>query len=208
MRKMSSKTIRRWARRWKRWLWRKTHPAAARHEHLLQLNVSKKELSYQLSMLQPNEDLIRCLAGGPEAPDYEIRLFMASLKLQFVGMMAYVEHGECMKKLPPKEYEAVFDTYLDTMEEAESWLRRLGRPDADESSARSLLEKYMAVKRHCIRMLASQREIYNAGEYRRIIDYIVKSGDVPEPVFPSSWSDMPELPPDAEAEPWDWDMFR
>ena len=165
--------------------------SGACHEHLFQIIVSKEELKYQLQMAFRNENLIRCLVFGKDAPDYGERLLKACLKLQFIGSLFYPAGRTETAKLPRRAYEALFDRYLDSEEEAGIRLRQIG---ADDSKAGELYQKYTSVKQHCLRMLSSERETYFAGEYREIIVYITACAEAPRAVFRGPYCDLPILP--------------
>ena len=162
----------------------------AYHHHAYHLIVSKEELAIQLWTQEHHENLIYCLALGRAGPEYEQRLLMACMKLQFIGSLFYPKDTDGTAKLRHKAYERFFDACLKSIEEAQEWLQRL---ETDACSPQILLEKYTAVKEYCLPMLTSGREVWRAGEYRQIIEYIIDSGSVPK-AMPRPGNDIPELP--------------
>lgn len=59
------------------------------HKHCNQVIVSKQELYIQLKESWFNENLLACLAFGPDHPQYAYWLLMASIKFWFIGSLSY-----------------------------------------------------------------------------------------------------------------------
>lgn len=59
------------------------------HQHCNQIIVSKQELYIQLKESWFNENLLACLAFGPNHPQYVYWLLMASIKFWFIGSLSY-----------------------------------------------------------------------------------------------------------------------
>lgn len=59
------------------------------HKHCNQVIVSKQELYIQLKESWFNENLLACLAFGPDHPQYAYWLLMASIKFWFIGRLSY-----------------------------------------------------------------------------------------------------------------------
>lgn len=164
------------------------------HKHYHQIIVSKAELKYQLDYLSFDNELIPCLVFGKSHPDYRIWLLKASSRFQLISSFFYPLDDKRTSKLPPKYYEKMFDNSLESKEKAEDWLKRLHYEDNEVylKKASELLQKYIAVKQYCLRMLASRKEAYFAEEYAQIIDYIVTCFPVPSASFKNN-SDFPEF---------------
>lgn len=63
------------------------------HKHCNQIIVSKQELCLQLKKSWLNENLLACLAFGPNHPRYAYWLLMASIKFWFIGSLSYPLHS-------------------------------------------------------------------------------------------------------------------
>ena len=90
------------------------------HKHCNQVIVSKQELYIQLKESWFNENLLACLAFGPDHPQYAYWLLMASIKFWFIGSSRAMEHpagvlshpqfGDIMRRLAGKMDYIILDT--------------------------------------------------------------------------------------------------
>ena len=82
------------------------------HKHCNQVIVSKQELYIQLKKSWFNENLLACLAFGPNHPRYAYCLLMASIKFWFIGSLSYPlrssrEKSHAAKGTTPQKENAI-----------------------------------------------------------------------------------------------------
>ena len=75
--------------RYHRYQKRRISSGSIYHQHCNQVIVSKQELYIQLKESWFNENLLACLAFGPNHPRYAYCLLMASIKFWFIGSLSY-----------------------------------------------------------------------------------------------------------------------
>ena len=75
--------------RYHRYQKRRISSGSIYHKHCNQVIVSKQELYIQLKESWFNENLLACLAFGPNHPRYAYCLLMASIKFWFIGSLSY-----------------------------------------------------------------------------------------------------------------------
>ncbi len=166
-------------RKLKLWIWKYRNNKQPQAEHLHQIILySKKELKRQLFDFDYHKHLVACIVLGPEHPHYQVWLAFTCIKFELISSMSFPVGNRSFVKLPLKEYKKLFDGYLENIDEALDWLKRLERNSdlpvaVTTEDAQQLLKKYSAIKNSCVKMLASTLEVYYAYEYKAIIENII-----------------------------------
>ncbi len=164
------------------------------HNHCNEIILnSAEELRIQLRDAHSHKNLIWCIVHGKADPQYQQRLILASLKLELIGGMFYPISDSETAKLPVKAYRRFWDDWMETVIEAKDWLERVGAPVTD-AAAQNLLARYQSIRDHCLRFLASGREVYFARTYYELIDWIVDCEPIPKAEFDNPHIEYPNLP--------------
>lgn len=147
-----------------------------RHKHIRQKFVTYSELKEIMFEMYCQDNLTYCLTFGKNAPDYGEKLMLVAQKLEFVSSLFYLSNG-VPKKLPRKTYEKFFDNYVENSDDACERLLWLG---GDYRKKAFVYEKYTQIKVAVVPLLCDTDEVWVAGEFKNIIEYIIEHDNLPE----------------------------
>lgn len=150
------------------------------HNELYQIVVSKRELYYQLDRCYMQRNLLKLLTSAVDGETYRRLLTLVGVKFEFVCSLNYVSKSDGKKRLrkpPEKTYERLFDGYCESAEECRM---RIG---CDRERAEAIFKKYSAVKKYCVKMLATTSEENYAAEFVGILDFVARNDVFPETEF-------------------------
>ena len=168
--------------------------------HPKQIVVTKKELRRQmlLNFANPN-NLLQILVFGKNHPKFEERLTKVCIKLQTASSFIYRRRQET-GKLSEREYERyLYDSYCENPAECRVRLEEIYRRDGldpreiSEELTNTVFEKFCAVKRYTLPMIANTAEYAYFSFFRHIILFVIEHDDCPEVKITGSYC-YPDLP--------------
>lgn len=173
--------------------------------HPRQIVVTKKELRRQLFNFDDPDNLLQVLAFGKGHPKFEEQLTKACFKLQLAASFVY-RRGQETEKLSEREYEQrLYDPRCEDLTECHDRLVELfqqeGRDPREVSDelTRNVFEKFRAVKRYTLPMIANTAEYAYFSFFRHIILFVVEHDRCPEAEIAGGYR-YPDLPGMCECE--------
>ena len=167
--------------------------------HPKQIVVTKKELRRQLFNFDDPDNLLQVLTFGKSHPKFEERLTKAFVKLQLAASFIY-RRGQEAAKLSEREYERrLYDPRCENSAECHDRLvelfRREGRDPQEVSDelTRNVFEKFCAVKRYTLPMIANAAEYTYFSFFRHIILFVVEHDRCPDTEIVGGYR-YPDLP--------------
>lgn len=168
--------------------------------HPRHIPVTKKELNALLFHFNLPKALICALSLGKDRPRFEEWLIKACYQLQTVSSFVYIVNCSESKppftrkavKLPMKRYEELlFDPFCKNADECRRVLegiaekRIVSESDITDETVERVFEKFCAVKRYTLPMLANTEEFEYFSFYRYILLYVIEHDNYPEfPIVP------------------------
>lgn len=191
---------------WKQYLNNKLHQIKKFHEQLYDFSaadqkpeniiVTRRELCRQLLIFGNPNFLLRALAFGKNHPDFEKELTRACMNLQTASSFAYI-YKKTARKPPIEVYEnLLFDSRCGDLGMCRSRLIYLLRRQPEEISnelVHKIFEKFCAVKRYTLPMIANTEECACFSLFRQIILFVIEHDDCPEVKAIGSYR-CPDLP--------------
>lgn len=169
--------------------------------HPKQIVVTKKELRRQMLNFDDPNNLLQVLAFGKSHPKFEERLTKACIRLQLAASFVY-RRGREAAKLSEREYERrLYDPLCENLAECHNRLAELFQReglDAREVSdglTRNVFEKFRAVKRYTLPMIANAAEYAYFSYFRHIILFVAEHDRCPdaEPIGSYRYPDLPGM---------------
>lgn len=168
--------------------------------HPRHIPVTKKELNTLLCRFDYPKALICALAIGKGHSRFEEWLTKACYQLQMVSSFVYIVNCPEPKppftrkvvKLPMKRYEELlFNPFCENADECRSVLEEIAEEntisesDITREMVDRVFEKFCAVKRYTLPMLANTEEFEYFSFYRHILLYVIEHDTCPEfPIAP------------------------
>lgn len=177
--------------------------------HPKEIPVAKSVLERKLSNYDDPKNLLQVLAFGETHPRFEEWLVKASIKFQEASSLVYLREVRGVDgrpkievaKLSEKEYEEkIFDPHCENIDECRDLLVRIfeeeGRPAAEVTDAlvQRTFEKFCAIKRYTLPMIANTAEYEYFSFFYYIIDYVARHDDSLNAESSPSGYRYPDLP--------------
>lgn len=147
------------------------------HHEICDVLLTKKELKYQLWNNWCQNNILKLLSvKNISNEESQCLLLMVGIKFEQISGYFYAgkdENGnKIKKKLSKKDYEYIlFDAFIDSAEECAERLNTL-----DSVFAKTIFDRYIAIKRYIVQMVACVDEQYYACEFMEIVSYVLKNG--------------------------------
>ena len=140
-----------------------------------------------------SEDLLYCIANGPDDSDYKMRLLSASSRIYYLSRLIYKSKGK-YKKLPEKCYATdLFDGYMESEDEIADRLYLVCK-NTDTVDSSFVFKCVEALKPLAVRWVSCLYEQLYIHEFAFLIDYVIKrNGEVPYPeegLFPKNYENF------------------
>ena len=167
--------------------------------HPKQIVVTKKELRRQLFNFNDPDNLLQVQAFGKSHPKFEERLTKTCFKLQLAASFVY-RRGQEVAKLSEREYERrLYDPRCENIAECHNRLEEIFRlegrdpREVSDELTRNVFEKFRAVKRYTLPMIANAEEYAYFSFFQHIILFVVEHDRCPDVGIAGSYR-YPDLP--------------
>lgn len=162
--------------------------------------VTKKELRRQMPNFNDPDNLLQVLVFGENHPKFEEYLTKVCIKLQTASSFLY-RRGKEAGKLSEQEYEGYLfnqrcENLVECYDRLEGIFEREGldpQQAISEELIRKVFEKFCAVKRYTLPMIANTTEYAYFSFFRHVILFVVEHDYYPEAKINSSYR-YPDLP--------------
>ena len=179
--------------------------------------VSKKELQEQLWFRNEPNVYLRFFACKPDDPRYEEWLTKSAYRLQLLGSFVYLVrctvypgrltgasgapfYTKKIAKPPAKYYkETVFDPCCESLDECKDHLigsfknDNISESEVTDELVRKVFEKYLALQKYALPMLANVEEYGYFSFFRQVLLYISRHNTYPDFPIDSSFK-CPTIP--------------